>query len=108
VETIPQNLIGNLQLAQHVIPALAKARIVRIWLGLEAETADAMPMLGKLPGQQAWVIGCVHSGYTSGPFMGKLLAQALLGEEPELPLFDPARLLATARAPVFTQIERSA
>jgi hypothetical protein len=25
--------------------------------------------------------------------MGKLLAQAMLGEAPELPLFDPARLL---------------
>jgi glycine/D-amino acid oxidase-like deaminating enzyme len=94
VETLPQNLIGNLRLAQHVIPALAKARVTRIWLGLEAETADALPMLGELPGRRgAWVIGCVHSGYTSGPYMGKLLAQAMLGEAPELPLFDPARLL---------------
>ena len=97
VETIPQNLTGNLRLAQHVIPALAKARVARIWLGLEAETADAMPMIGPLPGlADAWVIGCVHSGYTSGPYMGKLLAQTMLGETPELPLFDPARLVAAA------------
>jgi len=102
VETLPQNLIGNLQLAQHVIPALAKARIARIWLGLEAETADALPLLGELPGLVgAWVIGCVHSGYTSGPYMGKLLAQAMLGEQPELPLFDPARLM-TAPSPRLT------
>jgi sarcosine oxidase, subunit beta len=94
VETLPQNLIGNLQLAQYVIPALATGRITRIWLGLESETADALPLLGELPGLSgAWVIGCVHSGYTSGPYMGKLLAQAMLGETPELPLFDPARLL---------------
>jgi glycine/D-amino acid oxidase-like deaminating enzyme len=100
VETLPQNLIGNLQLAQHVIPALAKARITRIWLGLEAETADALPLLGELPGlRDAWVIGCVHSGYTSGPYMGKLLAQAMLGEAPELPLFDPARLLSPQAHP---------
>jgi glycine/D-amino acid oxidase-like deaminating enzyme len=97
VETIPQNLTGNLRLAQHVIPALAKARVARIWLGLEAETADAMPMIGALPGlPDAWVIGCVHSGYTSGPYMGKLLAQTMLGATPELPLFDPARLIAVA------------
>jgi sarcosine oxidase subunit beta len=38
----------------------------------------------------------VHSGYTSGPYMGKLLAQTMLGETPELPLFDPARLVAAA------------
>jgi len=99
VETLPENLIGNLRLAQHVIPALAKARAARIWLGLESETADAMPMIGALPGlPNAWVIGCVHSGYTSGPYMGKLLAQAMLGEEPELPLFDPARLVVPVEA----------
>ncbi|WP_404613247.1 NAD(P)/FAD-dependent oxidoreductase [Caballeronia udeis] len=99
VETVPDNLIGNLRLAQHVIPALAKARVARIWLGLESETADAMPMIGALPGlANTWVIGCVHSGYTSGPYMAKLLAQAMLGEEPELPLFDPARLVVPAGA----------
>lgn len=99
VETIPQNLTGNLRLAQHVIPALAKARVARIWLGLESETADAMPMIGALPGlDNAYVIGCVHSGYTSGPYMGKLLSQAILGDTPELPLFDPARLIAAPAA----------
>ncbi|RDJ99067.1 NAD(P)/FAD-dependent oxidoreductase [Paraburkholderia lacunae] len=108
VETIPQNLTGNLRLAQHVIPALAKARVARIWLGLEAETADAMPMLGALPGlTDAWVIGCVHSGYTSGPYMGKLLAQTMLGEAPELPLFDPARLVVQAAAPALTPRENT-
>jgi glycine/D-amino acid oxidase-like deaminating enzyme len=97
VETIPENLIGNLRLAQYVIPALAQARIARIWLGLESETADGMPMIGALPGRDdAWVIGCVHSGYTSGPYMGKLLAEAMLGETSELPLFDPARLVRGA------------
>ena len=70
------------------------ARVVRVWLGFEAETRDAMPLVGPVPGVPgAFVIGAVHSGYTSGPFMGRLLAQTLLGEAPELPLFDPARLL---------------
>lgn len=108
VETVPDNLIGNLRLAQHVIPALAKARVARIWLGLESETADAMPMIGALPGfPDAWVIGCVHSGYTSGPYMGKLLAQTMLGEEPELPLFDPARLVVHDDAPVQPHWEKT-
>jgi glycine/D-amino acid oxidase-like deaminating enzyme len=39
VEAVPQNLIGNVRLARHTIPALAEARITRIWLGLESETA---------------------------------------------------------------------
>jgi glycine/D-amino acid oxidase-like deaminating enzyme len=94
VEAIPENLIGNMRLARHTIPALAEARIVRIWLGLEAETADALPIVGAVPGvANAFIIGSVHSGYTSGPYMGRLLADLILGKEPERPLFDPTRLL---------------
>ncbi|MBB3609947.1 FAD-binding oxidoreductase [Rhizobium sp. BK602] len=94
VETIPENLIGNVQLARHAIPALGDTRILRIWLGLESETADAMPIIGALPGlDEAYVIGCAHSGYTSAPYMGRLLSDRILGREPEMPLFDPARLI---------------
>lgn len=107
VEIIPQNLIGNLRLAQHVIPALAKTGIARVWLGLESETADGMPMIGPLPGERdAWVIGCVHSGYTIGPYMGRLLARTMLGETTELPLFDPARLVsAPAQSPLQRRLQ---
>lgn len=94
VEARPQNLVGNMRLAAYAVPALAEARVARIWLGLEAETADAMPIIGDVPGvPHAWVVGSAHSGYTSGPFMGRILAQHMLGQEPDLPLFDPARLM---------------
>lgn len=94
VEARPQNLVGNMRLAAYAVPALAEARIARIWLGLEAETADAMPIVGDVPGvRDAYVVGSAHSGYTSGPFMGRILAQHMLGRTPDLPLFEPARLL---------------
>lgn len=94
VETHPQNLVGNMRLAAYAVPALSEARIARIWLGLEAETADAMPIIGDVPGVPgAYVVGSAHSGYTSGPFMGRIMAQHILGQMPELPLFDPVRLL---------------
>ena len=90
----PDSLLGNLRLAAHTIPALREARVLRSWLGLEAETADALPAIGPMPGVAgAWLIGSVHSGYTSAPFMGKLLAQAMLGQPPVLPLFPIDRLL---------------
>lgn len=93
-EARPQNLIGNMRLASYAVPALAEARIARIWLGLEAETADAMPIIGDVPGiPDAFVVGSAHSGYTSGPFMGRIIAQHILGLTPDLPLFDPARLV---------------
>jgi glycine/D-amino acid oxidase-like deaminating enzyme len=94
IAVVPEHLLGNIRLAVHAIPALREARMLRSWLGLEAETDDALPAIGPLPGvNNAWVIGSVHSGYTSAPFMGKLLAQAILGEPPDLPLFPLDRLL---------------
>ena len=91
---VPENLVGNVRLAAYTIPALRDAQVLRSWLGLEAETVDAMPAIGPLPGVPGvWVIGSVHSGYTSGPYMGKLLAQAMLGQPPELPLFPLERLM---------------
>jgi glycine/D-amino acid oxidase-like deaminating enzyme len=93
------SFLGNIRLAAHTIPALRDARAVRAWLGLEAETADALPAIGAVPGVPgAWIIGSVHSGYTSGPYFGKLLAQAILGDEPDLPLFPIERLLAMEHA----------
>ncbi len=90
----PENFLGNVRLAAHTVPALREARVLRSWLGLEAETADALPAIGPIPGiDDAWIIGSVHSGYTSGPYMGRILAQAVLGEAPELPLFPIDRLL---------------
>ena len=93
---LPASLIGNLRLACHAVPALGAARIARAWAGFEAETADALPAVGSLPGiADAFMIGAVHSGYTSGLHIAKCLAQTLLGVEPELGLaaFDPARLV---------------
>ena len=93
-EIIPDNLIGNVRLARYAIPALGNSRIARAWLGFEAETADAMPIACELPGYAgAYAIGSVHSGYTSGPYVAKLLADLILDRTPERPLFDLARLL---------------
>jgi sarcosine oxidase, subunit beta len=91
---LPDRLIGNIRLACHAIPALKQARLARAWAGLEAETADAMPAVGPIPGHpEAYVCGSVHSGYTSGIYIARLLAEHILGAEPALPLFPIDRLL---------------
>jgi glycine/D-amino acid oxidase-like deaminating enzyme len=73
--------------------------VLRTWTGLEAYAPDNLPVIGPLPGvDDAFVIGCQRSGFTTGPFMGRLLADLVLGRQPEMPIqhpvFDPARLLA--------------
>ena len=99
----PEHLIGNVRLACHAVPALAGTRLVRAWAGLEAETADAMPAVGPLPGHpDAWVCGSVHSGYTSGIYIAQLLAERMLDRVPAMPLFPIDRLLASATDRNFT------
>jgi len=88
----PETLIANLRLAQYVLPELATARLVRAWTGFEAQTPDSVPLAGLLPGtSNVFVLCCVRSGYTIGPYIGGLMGDLMLGREPELPLFDPAR-----------------
>lgn len=100
----PDNLVGNVRLAAYAVPALRRGRIVRAWAGFEAETADAMPAVGPVPGvPNAHVIGSVHSGYTSGPYIARLLAEKLLGEEPERPLF-PIDRLFKAESPISAPV----
>jgi sarcosine oxidase, subunit beta len=94
-DVIAASVIGNIRLASHAIPALRQGRITRSWAGFEAETADALPAAGPVPGHKnAYVCGSVHSGYTSGPYIARLLADCILGQDPEMGLFPIDRLLA--------------
>ena len=86
-----KNLTTVIGPATSVIPALAAGRVVRTWTGLEAYAPDNPPVIGPLPGvADAYVIGAMRSGFTAGPFMGRLLADTLLGHAPEMPIFEPA------------------
>ena len=93
----PEAVVRNLQLARFVVPEVRNLRVVRTWLGLEALLPDYLPALGAVPGApDAYVIGCCRGGWAIGPCLGALLADLMLGREPELPMFDPGRPI-TAR-----------
>lgn len=93
-----ESLVPNLQLAQFVIPALSKVRIVRSWSGFEANVPDFYPLAGKLPGMDnAFILCCVRGGYTIGPYISKLMGDFILGNMTEMPLFDPAREIIEGR-----------
>lgn len=97
---LPDQVVGNTRLAIHTIPKLRNAKLLRAWTGYEAETDDAMPMVGPIPGiEGAYVCGSIHSGYTSGPYIAKLLADQILDREPERPLFPIDRLMGSSAAP---------
>lgn len=87
-----ESLIGNLRLAQYALPPLARSRLLRSWVGYEARAPDVLPLVGTIPGiANAFVIGAVLGGYTIGPYIGRLLGDAILGHRPERDLFPPER-----------------
>ena len=100
-DKIRLKMLNAVRSACNAVPALRMGRVARTWTGYEGFAPDNMPVIGPLPGKpNAFAIGCQRSGFTTGPFMGKLLADALLGRTPEMPIltpmFDPARVLTMA------------
>lgn len=90
-------LLTNLRLARFALPALAHTRVLRTWTGFEPHVDDFFPLAGALPGvPDAFILACVRGGYTIGPCLGALVGDRILGREPALPLFDPARVLPVA------------
>ena len=74
-----------------------RPEITHRWSGFWGQTADLLPLAGRLPGSdRVWVAGG-YSGHGNvlGFECGDLVAQAILGKPtPELAAFDPARAIA--------------
>jgi glycine/D-amino acid oxidase-like deaminating enzyme len=72
-----------------------RVEITHRWAGIWGQTADRLPLVGRLR-DNVWIAGG-YSGHGNvlGLACGDLVARALLGESPsELELFDPARAVA--------------
>ncbi len=80
------------ELAEQLIGR--KPVVTHRWSGFWGQTADLLPLAGRLPGSdRIWVAGG-YSGHGNvlGFACGDLVARAILGEPtPELAWFDPAR-----------------
>jgi D-amino-acid dehydrogenase len=85
-----------------VAPGLASATLVETRIGLRPVGPDVRPMLGGVSGLDGLVIGngLGPSGLTIGPYAGRLLAQAALGQAPDIDVapYDPLRPYAGAAA----------
>jgi glycine/D-amino acid oxidase-like deaminating enzyme len=85
-----------LERATRFVPALRELPVTRSWCGFRPWLPDGLPAVGPLrPG--VWASsGHEGAGVCLGPISGRLLAQQICGEEPELDLapFDPRRFSA--------------
>jgi glycine/D-amino acid oxidase-like deaminating enzyme len=69
--------------------------ITHRWAGIWGTTADELPLVGRLPGEDRVWVACGYSGHGNvlGFACGDLVAKAMLGgPDPQLDLFEPARL----------------
>lgn len=74
----------------ELAPQLANSTFTEMRVGFRPFTADFLPVFGAMPDWSGLFIanGLGASGLTMGPYIGYLLAQLVLGEQPELPVED--------------------
>lgn len=81
----------------RVTPGLAEASLREIRVGLRPLSDDLLPLIGELPHLSgAWMAtGHGAGGLQLGPYTAKLLADQILGREPEADIsaYSPARFL---------------
>jgi len=78
----PASMIGNLSLAQHIVPRLGMLRVIRTWAGVNT-TADGQCILGPLPGwPEVFAAVPGDAGYTLGPLVGRMAAAILSARDP--------------------------
>jgi sarcosine oxidase, subunit beta len=84
------------------LPALAGASISRAWAGLYEVTPDANPILGQVPEVEGLFLinGFSGHGFQHSPAAGRILADVIVGRDPEFDLapFDLNRFAVGAAA----------
>jgi len=76
------SLVGNVTLAQHVVPRIGRLRLIRTWAGINT-TVDGRSVLGGVPGVPGVMFAVPgDAGYTLGPLCARIVADLVLGRQP--------------------------
>lgn len=90
------SLVANATLAQHIVPRIASLRIIRTWAGINTSVdgKGVLGPIGRVPGLFAAIPG--DAGYTLGPLSARLVADMMLGRQPneDVSPFSPDRFEA--------------
>ena len=73
-----ESIEGNLALASQALPGLRSVHVLRAWTGLGPHL-DRGPLISGTPGRPGLWHGVTGNGYTLGPVVGRMLADAVLG-----------------------------
>ncbi len=72
----------------QLYPVLAGVHAIRTWTGLRPYTPDLLPIIGPVDPVEGFYLATGHEGLgiTMGPITGKLIAQLITGQKPDLPV----------------------
>jgi glycine/D-amino acid oxidase-like deaminating enzyme len=74
-----RNIEGNLWVCARALPALRGLSFVRCWTGINS-AIDRAPILGEAPRLPGFFNAVSANGYTLGPIIGRITADAVRGE----------------------------
>ncbi|RME99305.1 MAG: FAD-dependent oxidoreductase, partial [Chloroflexi bacterium] len=81
--------------AQEYLPGVDKLELLEIWRGFRPASPDGLPLIGRSQLFSNLIVATGHGmlGMTHGPITGKLVAQIVAGQPPEIDLsaLSPAR-----------------
>ncbi|ROM83090.1 FAD-dependent oxidoreductase [Pseudomonas brassicacearum] len=99
-------LSSSARTVTDLFPHLRHLGVNRVWAGVEAFTADDLPVIGasRKASNLSYSFGFCGSGFQMGPGTGKRLAQLILGEHSDISLapfaIDRFEVAATATASI--------
>ena len=87
--TSEEALASLKQSAHELLPELVDAEVVKQWAGLRPGSPEGIPFIGPVSGVDGLWLNCghFHNGLVLAPASCQLLADLLLGRQPEI---DPA------------------
>ncbi len=77
---------GSLADSSAIFPDLLRAGVERVWVGIEAQTVDEVPILGALPGISNLVVATGFSGhgFALSPTIGQVISELVIDGTPSI------------------------
>lgn len=78
-------------MANRVIPALSKIKIIRSWAAMSVDVGG-YPLVGEHPMMKNFYVMVSSNGYTLGPVLGEIISKQILDNHSEYNFFDQSRV----------------
>ena len=74
------SVLGSLIDSSAIFPDLLRAGVERVWVGIEAQTVDEVPILGALPGISNLTVATGFSGhgFALSPIIGQVMSELIV------------------------------